>query len=39
VGRVKIRPSRADIRIRLKGLAGLVHDVGAIAPEALKAAA
>jgi hypothetical protein len=39
VERVEIRPAGADIRLRVEGLAGLVRDLGAISPEALRAAA
>ncbi|MCK8787235.1 recombinase family protein [Roseomonas sp. NAR14] len=39
VERVVIGPAGADIRLRVEGLAGLVRDLTAIAPEALKAAA
>ncbi len=39
VKRVVVGPAGADIRLRVEGLAGLVRDLIAIAPEALKAAA
>ncbi len=39
VERVEIGPAGADIQLRVEGLAGLVRDLAAIAPEALKAAA
>jgi hypothetical protein len=39
VERVVVGPTGADIRLRVEGLAGLVHDLTAIAPEALQAAA
>ena len=39
VERVVVGPEGADIRLRVEGLAGLVRDLTAIAPEALKAAA
>jgi hypothetical protein len=39
VERVVVGPQGADIRLRVEGLAGLVRDLTAIAPEALKAAA
>jgi DNA invertase Pin-like site-specific DNA recombinase len=39
VERVVVRPTGADIRLRVEGLAGLVRDLGTIAPEALRAAA
>ena len=39
VERVVVGPTSVDIRLRVEGLAGLVRDLGAIAPEALKAAA
>ncbi|MBW6401864.1 recombinase family protein [Roseomonas sp. HJA6] len=39
VERVVVGPGGADIRLRVEGLAGLVRDLGAIAPEALRAAA
>ncbi len=39
VERVVVGPAGADIRLRVEGLAGLVRDLGAIAPEALRAAA
>jgi hypothetical protein len=39
VERVVVGPAGADIRLRVEGLAGLVRDLIAIAPEALKAAA
>ncbi|RAI54122.1 recombinase family protein [Roseicella frigidaeris] len=37
VERVVIAPEGAEIRMRVAGLAGLVRDLGAMAPEALKA--
>ena len=37
--RVVIGPAGADIRLRVEGLASLVHDLGAISPGALRAAA
>ena len=39
VERVVVGPAGADIRLRVEGLAGLVRDLGAIAPEVLEAAA
>jgi len=39
VERVVVGPQGADIRLRVEGLAGLVRDLTAIAPEALRAAA
>ncbi len=39
VERVVVGPVSADIRLRVEGLAGLVRDLGAVAPEALRAAA
>ncbi|WP_233256296.1 recombinase family protein [Falsiroseomonas bella] len=39
VERVVVGPAAADIRLRVEGLAGLVRDLGAIAPGALSAAA
>ena len=36
---VVVGPAEADIHLRVEGLAGLVRDLGAIAPEALRAAA
>ena len=39
VERVVVGPAGADIRLRVEGLAGLVRDLTAIAPEALKVAA
>ena len=39
VERVEVGPAGADIRLRVEGLAGLVRDLAAIAPEALRAAA
>jgi DNA invertase Pin-like site-specific DNA recombinase len=39
VERVEVGPAGADIRLRVEGLAGLVRDLTAIAPEALRAAA
>ncbi|NOG74016.1 recombinase family protein [Roseicella sp. DB1501] len=39
VERVVLGPAGADIRLRVEGLAGLVRDLGAIAPSALSAAA
>jgi DNA invertase Pin-like site-specific DNA recombinase len=39
VERVVVGPAGADIRLRVEGLAGLVRDLTAIAPKALKAAA
>jgi DNA invertase Pin-like site-specific DNA recombinase len=39
VERVVVGPAGADIRLRVEGLAGLVRDLTAIAPEALRAAA
>ncbi|MFN3625871.1 MAG: recombinase family protein, partial [Hyphomicrobium sp.] len=39
VERVVVGPSGADIRLRVEGLAGLVRDLGTIAPDALRAAA
>jgi hypothetical protein len=38
VERVTIGPEGADIRLRLEGLAGLVHDLGAMAPAVRRAA-
>jgi hypothetical protein len=37
--RVVVGVGGADIRLRVEGLAGLVRDLTAVAPEALKAAA
>jgi hypothetical protein len=39
VERVVVGPAGADIRLRVEGLAGLVRDLTAIVPEALRAAA
>ena len=39
VEQVVVGPAGADIRLRVEGLAGLVRDLGAIAPEALRVAA
>jgi hypothetical protein len=39
VERVEIGPTGANIRLRVAGLASLVRDLGAISPDALKAAA
>ncbi|PWS34385.1 resolvase [Falsiroseomonas bella] len=39
VERVVVGPAGADIRLRVEGLAGLVRDLTAVAPEALKVAA
>jgi hypothetical protein len=39
VERVVVGPAGADIRLRVEGLAGLVRDLTAVAPEALRAAA
>ena len=39
VERVVVGPAGADIRLRLDGLGGLVRDLGAIVPDALRAAA
>ncbi|GGJ40741.1 hypothetical protein [Neoroseomonas lacus] len=39
VERVVVGPAGADIRLRVEGLAGLVRDLGATAPETLSAAA
>jgi hypothetical protein len=39
VERVEVGPAGADIRLRVEGPAGLVRDLKAIAPEALRAAA
>jgi hypothetical protein len=39
VDRVVVGPGGADIRLRVEGLAGLVRDLTAIAPDALRAAA
>jgi len=39
VERVVVGPAGADIRLRVEGLAGLVRDLTAVAPEALKAVA
>lgn len=39
VERVVVGPAGADIRLRLDGLSGLVRDLAAIAPAALRAAA
>ena len=38
VERVEVGPAGADIGLRVAGLAGLVRDLTAIAPEALRAA-
>jgi hypothetical protein len=37
--RAVVGPAGADIRLRVEGLAGLVRDLTAIAPAALRAAA
>ena len=37
--RVVVGPAGADIRFRVEGLAGLVRDLTAVAPEALRVAA
>ena len=39
VERVVVGPAGADIRLRVEGLAGLVRDLKAIAPEAPRVAA
>jgi hypothetical protein len=39
VERVEVGPEGADIRLRVAGLTSLVRDLGAISPEALRAAA
>jgi hypothetical protein len=39
VERVVVAPDGADIRLRVEGLAGLVQDLGAVSPEAQRAAA
>ncbi len=39
VERVEVGPPGAEIRLRVEGLASLVRDLGAIGPEALRAAA
>ncbi|WP_338147670.1 recombinase family protein [Neoroseomonas terrae] len=39
VERVVVGPAGADIRLRVEGLAGLVRDLGVVAPSALSAAA
>ena len=39
VDRVVVGPAGADIRLRVEGLAGLVRDLAATAPQALRAAA
>ncbi|MFC7542552.1 hypothetical protein ACFQU2_28025 [Siccirubricoccus deserti] len=39
VERVVVGPAGADIRLRVEGLASLVRDLTAIAPDALRAAA
>ncbi len=39
VERVDVGPAGAGIRLRVAGLASLVRDLGAIGPEALRAAA
>ena len=39
VERVVVGPAGADIRLRLDGLGSLVRDLGAIVPDALRAAA
>ena len=39
VERLVVGPAGADIRLRLDGLGGLVRDLTAIAPDALRAAA
>ena len=39
VERVVVGPAGADIRLRVEGLAGLVRDLTAVAPEALRAVA
>ena len=39
VERVVVGPAGADIRLRVEGLASLVRDLGAVAPDATRAAA
>ena len=39
VERVVVGPAGADIRLRVEGLVGLVRDLTAVAPEALRVAA
>jgi hypothetical protein len=39
VERVVVGPAGADVRLRVEGLTGLVRDLTAVAPEALRAAA
>jgi hypothetical protein len=39
VERVVVGPAGADIQLRIEGLSGLVRDLTAIAPDALRAAA
>jgi len=39
VERVEVGPAGADIRLRVAGLAGLVRDLGAGAPDATRVAA
>jgi hypothetical protein len=39
VERVTVGPAGADVRLRIEGLAGLIRDLGAIAPDALRTAA
>jgi hypothetical protein len=39
VERVVVGPAGADMRLRVEGLASLVRDLGAVSPEALRAAA
>lgn len=39
VERVGVGPTGADIRLRVEGLAGLVHDLAPVTPEALRVAA
>ena len=36
---VEVGPAGADVQLRVAGLTGIVRDLGAIGPEALKAAA
>ena len=39
VERIEVGPAGADIRLRVAGLASLVRDLGAGAPEAMRVAA
>jgi hypothetical protein len=39
VERVVVGPAGADIRLRIEGLAGLVHDLSPVTPDQMRAAA